>query len=173
MSPLDGVNGARRNPNAPAWRRPCRLVRLLPPRQVAQSRGHFSFIYRWLTGSGRKSPSIAIDRFMRPAATGTAAQGARRNPVLVPPTAWPAHSAASIFGGAASAGDELERIPAGDHRVAVLEHAEAAIHCAAREDKTELALSALPVPPVDVRLVPQEAARSPVVFINTITRPQR
>jgi len=66
------------------------------------------------------------------------------------------------------AGDELERVPAGDHRVAVLEHAEAAIHCAAREDKTELALSALPVPPVDVRLAPQEAARSPVVFINMI-----
>jgi len=37
------------------------------------SRNHFSFIYRWLTGSERKSPSIAIDRLIRPSPTGTAA----------------------------------------------------------------------------------------------------
>jgi hypothetical protein len=60
------------------------------------------------------------------------------------------------------AGGKLERIAAGDHRVAILELAEAAIHCAAREDETELAFSAVPVPAIDVGLLaPQEAASRP------------
>ena len=53
---------------------------------------------------------------------------------------------------------ELERIAATDHRVAILEPAKAAIHRASREDEAELAFPAMPVPPVDVRLAPQEVA---------------
>ena len=70
------------------------------------------------------------------------------------------------FGSAANrkkiAVGELERIAAGDHRVAVLELDKAAIHLAAHQDEAELAFAAMPIPPVDVRLAPQEVApRSP------------
>jgi hypothetical protein len=44
------------------------------------------------------------------------------------------------------AGGELKRIATGDHRVAILELDEAAIHRAAREDEAELAFPAVPVP---------------------------
>jgi hypothetical protein len=57
---------------------------------------------------------------------------------------------------------------AGDHRVAILELDEAAIHRAARETETELAFPAQPVPAIDVRGGPP----SPV-FINLNMRPQR
>jgi hypothetical protein len=54
---------------------------------------------------------------------------------------------------------ELERIAAGDHRVAILELDEAAIHRAAHEDKAELAFPALPVPAIDVGLLAHETPR--------------
>jgi len=53
---------------------------------------------------------------------------------------------------------KLECIAAGDHRVAVLEPDEAAIHLAACQDEAALAFAALPVPAIDVRLAPQEEA---------------
>jgi hypothetical protein len=69
------------------------------------------------------------------------------------------------FGGAANrrkiAVGELERIAAGDHRVAILEFDEAGIHRTVHEDKAELAFPALPVPTIDVRLAPQGWPRSP------------
>jgi hypothetical protein len=43
------------------------------------------------------------------------------------------------------AGGELERIATGDHRLAILELDEAAIHRAAREGEAELAFPAVPV----------------------------
>jgi len=52
-------------------------------------------------------------------------------------------------------GSELERIAASDHRVAVLEPDEAAIHLAACQDEAALAFAALPVPAIDVRLLPK------------------
>jgi hypothetical protein len=54
---------------------------------------------------------------------------------------------------------ELERIAAGDHRVAILEFDEAGIHRAAHDDKTELAFPALPVPAIDVRLLTHDTPR--------------
>jgi hypothetical protein len=67
------------------------------------------------------------------------------------------------FGSAANrkkiAVGELERIAAGDHRVAILEFDEAGIHRAAHEDKAELAFPALPVPAIDVRPLTHETPR--------------
>jgi hypothetical protein len=69
------------------------------------------------------------------------------------------------FGGAANrrkiAFGELERIAAGDHRVAILEFDEAGIHRAAHEDKTELTFPVLPVPAIDVRLLAHETPSVP------------
>jgi hypothetical protein len=61
---------------------------------------------------------------------------------------------------------KLERIAAGDHRVAILEFDEAGIHRAAHDDKTELAFPALPVPAIDVRLLTHDTPRfrAPQIF---------
>ena len=50
---------------------------------------------------------------------------------------------------------KLECIAAGDHRVAVLELDEAAIHLAAHQDEAELAFAAMPIPVVDVVWLPK------------------
>jgi hypothetical protein len=78
---------------------------------------------------------------------------------------WPAqsHRRAAACGG--------ERIAAGNHRVAILEFDEAGIHRAAHEDEAKLAFAAMPIPPVDVRLAPQEVAPFPV-FTNMNMRPK-
>jgi hypothetical protein len=81
------------------------------------------------------------------------------------PLTGPAAPASSdlSFGGAANrkkiAVGELERIAAGDHRVAILEFDETGIHRAVHEDKAELAFPALPVPAIDVRLLAHETSR--------------
>jgi hypothetical protein len=93
------------------------------------------------------------------------------------PLTGPAAPASSdlSFGGAAKrkkiAVGELERIAAGDHRVAILEFDEAGIHRAAHEDKAELAFPALPVPAIDVRLLAHETSRFRVH--QNEMRPQR
>jgi hypothetical protein len=51
---------------------------------------------------------------------------------------------------------EPERIAAGDHRVAILEFDEAAIHRAACDDNAKLAFPAMPIPAINVRLLAHE-----------------
>jgi len=55
---------------------------------------------------------------------------------------------------------EPERIAAGDHRVAILEFDEAAIHRAACDDNAKLAFPAMPIPAIDVRLLAHESLPS-------------
>jgi hypothetical protein len=91
--------------------------------------------------------------------------------IFVRPAARPRRRSSDFsFGSAANrkkiAVGELERIAAGDHRVAILEFDEAGIHRAAHEDKTELAFPALPVPAIDVRLLTHDTPRfrAPQIF---------
>jgi hypothetical protein len=96
---------------------------------------------------------------------GRAALGPRIHPRGEIFVTRPAHSAASIFGSAAS----RKRSPVASLSalrlvtivVAILELAGAAIHRAAREDEAELAFPAMPVPPIDVLLAPQKAPPIP------------